>query len=133
MADLTAPDSGDERTRATLEELLAVVESAERSLDEAVKRIETQEISRHIGFDRTRHVMVSVNGGGEIADIRCDLRWLNAAQASIIGQEITAAFEAAYQDVDTTGDSAARRALAEFQALAKDPRALARRLYLCDD
>lgn len=133
LAELTIPESSGERRRAALEELLSVLDEAERSLDEAVKRIETRETLRYTGFSKSRHVMVSVNGGGEVAEVRCEPQWLNAARESAIGREVTEAFHTAYQDLDAAGDNSARRALDEFQRLAQDPRALARRLYLCDD
>ena len=124
----TAGQDGS-RLRPALQELLAMAEAVERSIDEVSAQLRTQAKTGLTGRSRRGHVSVTITAAGSLTDVKFEQRWLAGAHELNISLETTDAFQAAYRRaVERTPNP-----LGEIQALARDPLELARRLHLRDD
>jgi DNA-binding protein YbaB len=130
----TAPMTSN-RGLAALEELLAMARAIERGIDEVSAKVRAHLETTYTGHSASRHVAVTITGGGAVADIRFDPRWLDRAHEISVGRETADAFRAAYRQAGerTIDDVVAQTPIGEVQALGRDPLGLARRLYLRND
>jgi len=119
---------------AALSALLEVLQQVEQGLDEVSAKLNAT-INRGLtGRSGTDQVTVTVNGGGELRQVRYERRWLRQAPASDIARQTMAALRDAYRKVDRDGVSqlVAGGALGEAQRTVQDPFGLARRMRLAD-
>lgn len=125
-------DSAD--GRAALRELVSLLESVERGIDQVTAELQVQAGAVFTGYNLTRDVSVSVNAGGVVSDISYNRHWLVNATPQNVSRETVSAFQAAYREASQYSPEAviARSPLGEAQALAQDPFGLARRLHLRD-
>ena len=132
-AAATGPMSAEDR-RAALSELLELVESIERGIDEVSDKLQATLNATHTGLSPDRHVTVTVTGGGDPTAVRFDRGWLREAHEITIGRQLTAAFTAAYEKVDAQGVSKliADSGIGVAQRRTQDPFGLAHRLHLTD-
>lgn len=123
------------RLRVALEELLAMAQTVEDGIDQMAERMRSQLDARHVGRSRSGHVIVTVTGSNDIAEIQYDMGWLARANERNIERETFEGLRAAYQQVSrrSATDVIAQGPLREIQALGQDPLGLARRLSLRDD
>jgi|tagenome__1003787_1003787.scaffolds.fasta_scaffold20963616_2 DNA-binding protein YbaB len=120
--------------RAALTELLELVESVERGIDEVSGSLRATLGATHSGQSPDRHVTVTLTGGGEVTAVRLDRAWLREAHEINVGRQVTAAFRTAYEKVAAQG---VRRLIADsslgaVQRATQDPFGLAQRLRLRD-
>lgn len=120
--------SGD--GRAALRELLSLLESVERRVDEATAQLQTQTAALYTGYNMSRDVSVTINAGGMLADVSYHRHWLVETTPSTIGAETVSAFQAARRQASDGAPEAG--VLGEVRALSQDPFGLARRLHLRD-
>jgi len=119
---------------AALGELLELLQQVEQGLDEVSSKLSATVNRALTGRSANDQVRVTVNGGGELREVRFERRWLRQAHATDIARQISVAFRDAYGKVDREGVTqlVAGSALGEAQRAVQDPFGLARRMRLTD-
>jgi DNA-binding protein YbaB len=114
---------------AALLALLEVVEAVDRGLDEVAGRIQQAQRETHTGHSPHREVSVDLTGGGDVAAVRFDWRWVRDAHEANLGRQVTSAFQAAYALVAAHGvdQAIADSPLGRAQWTMQDPFGFARR------
>lgn len=119
---------------AALSALLELLRQVEQGMDEVSAKL-TATVNRSLtGRSANDQVRVTVNGGGELREVRLERRWLRQAHATDIGRQTMAALRDAYRKVDREGVTqlVAGSALGEAQRAVQDPFGLARRMRLTE-
>jgi DNA-binding protein YbaB len=123
-----------EDVRASLLELLDMAERLEQGIDQVSRQLNATVDATHTGRSTDRKVTVTVTGGGDVAEVRFDQRWLQTAHEINIGRQTLSAFEAAYREASASGvdQLIAGSGIGEVLRESQDPFGLARRLRLRD-
>jgi DNA-binding protein YbaB len=111
------------------QELLAMLEAVDESLDRLGQQVRDQMERPHSGHSAARHVTATVNGSGELLGIEFDRRWLVNAHEYNIAREIREALQAAYAlaGKESVQSLIARSPLGDIAQLRTDPAEIIRR------
>jgi len=119
---------------AVLGELLELLQQVEQGLGEVSAKLSATVDRSLTGRSAGDQARVTVNGGGELREVRLERRWLRQAHATDIGRQLLTALRDAYAKVDREGVTqlVAGSALGEAQRAVQDPFGLARRMRLTE-
>jgi len=134
LQEAATGEVNEETGAAALSELLELLRQVEQGLDEVSGKLSATVNRALTGRSAGDQVKVTVNGGGELREVRFERRWLRQAHATDIGRQLSAALSDAYAKVDREGVAqlVAGSALGEAQRAVQDPFGLARRMRLTE-